>query len=107
MLELTILQKAIMQAIKKYNASKEDLERFNKGIKFKSMGRYLHRNYEEYVITMFENLTNVDEFVSMVKYEVKCYFKPANKGDNNIVKYMINIYSDGSMGIYFDGTEYE
>ena len=103
--ELTIMQKAIMTAIKKNNSERE-LEWFNKGIKFMSMGRYIKEGYQEHVITGFNNTVN-GEYASLTRYEVKCTFKPADKWEDNIVKYQVNIYSDGTMGIYFDGTEWK
>ena len=96
---MTILQKAIFAEIKAHNADRaEDLGRFNTGIKFESMTRYNKPGYQDFVVCYSgETLT---------RYEVKCRFK-APKYENNIVKYMVNVYSDGTTGIYFDGTEYE
>ena len=92
---MTAITKAIFTEIKKHNEKDEYLNQYNKGIKFESMGRY-HR--DEFTICYDDE--------SLVRYEVKCRFKPAIKYDNNVVKYMVCLYSDGGMGIYFDGTEY-
>lgn len=101
--ELTIMQEAIMKAIKKHNT--DDLAKYNKGIKFVSMGRYLHEGYEEYVITGYKDKAE-KENLSIVRYEVKCSFKPEKKYDDNIVRYEVILYSDGSHAIFFDGTSY-
>ena len=102
---MTPLQKIIFNEIKRHNANDDYLLRYNRGIKFLSIGRYIHKGYNEYMLTGFK--TDDGENVSMAKYEVKCLFKPEHKGDNNVVKYMFNLYSDGTHGIYFDGTEYK
>lgn len=96
---MTLLQSAILAEIKIHNCDDEYLAQFNRNIKFLSMERYIKDGYDEYTICY-----NGD---SMAKYLVKCSFKPAEKYGNNVVKYMVNIYSDGSVGIYFDGTEYK
>lgn len=92
---MTAIQKAIFTEIKTHNANYDYLSEYNKGIKFVSMGRY---NRDEFTVCSDGN--------TMVKYLIKCRFK-APKYENNVVIYMVNIYSDGSMGIYFDGTEYQ
>lgn len=95
---MTAIEKAIFTLIKKHNEKDEYLKQFNKGIKFASMGRYIKEGYEEFVIC--------SDGDSLTRYEAKCFFTPAIKGDNNVVKYQVNMYSDGSISLYFDGTEY-
>lgn len=95
---MTLLQSAILAEIKIHNCDREYLTQFNKSIRFLSMGRYIKEGYKEFAVC-YGGYT-------MTKYLVKCSFKPKNKYDDNVVKYMVNIYSDGTMGIYFDGTEF-
>lgn len=94
---MTTLQKAIFSEIKKHINEADYLMEYSKGIKFESMDRYQKEGYEEYVIC--------SGGVSLTRYEVKCRFK-ALKYEDNIVVFMVNVYSDGEIGIYFDGTEY-
>ncbi len=93
---MTNLQKFITSEVKAHNKERE-LEQFNKGLKFLSMEMYNKEGYENFVLCSSGH--------TMARYEVKFTFT-AKKYENNVVKYMVNIYSDGSMGIYFDGTEY-
>lgn len=102
--ELTIIQEAIMKAIKQHN-NNERLIKFNKCIRFESMGRYIHKGYEEYVITGYKDKSG-KENISLTRYEVKCSFKPEKKYDDNIVKYEVIIYSDGTIGVLYDGTSF-
>ena len=90
--------KAIIKEVKAHNIESDELKEFNKGIKFVSMTPYNKEGYENYVMC--------SNGVSLTRYELKCQFKPEHKFDNNIVKYQVNVYSDGTVGFYFDGTEY-
>lgn len=102
---LTPMQKAIMTEIKKNNTDSAYLNQYNKGIKFEHMSRYIDENYKEYTITSYTDENG--ENVSMTKYMVECRIKPIHRHGNNIVKYMVNVYSDGTMTVYFDGTDYK
>lgn len=76
----------------------EYLKAYADGIKFYDMGRYIKTGYNEF--------TECCDGTTMVKYRVRTKFKTKFKFDNNTVDWMVNIYSDGTIGIYFDGTEY-
>lgn len=111
MKELTILQKAIMTAIKAHNASDENeyLTEYNNGIKFLSMKPRTGRGTPPHGETYHEWNTDYSEckkiddvYISLL---VKCKFRPSRKYDN-IVMYQVLIISSGEMDIYFDGTEY-
>ncbi len=93
------MQEMLTKAAKAHNKEFEYLERFNRGLRFKSMTLYNKKGYE--------NIVECSDGVTLVRYELKFYFKADDKYDNNIVKYMFNMYSDGTCGFYFDGTEWE
>ena len=96
---MTTLQKAIMTEIKAHIKDRFDtLGEYGKAIKFHSMGRYDGIEGDDFAICFDGN--------SMVSYKVECTFKPAKKWDNNLVIFKVNLYSNGDMGIYFDGTSY-
>lgn len=92
-----MMQDAIVKMVRAHNKER-DLERFNKGLKFHSMNLYNKEGYENVVVC--------HSGVTMTRYELKLRFK-AGKYEDNIVKYMFNMYSNGECGFYFDGTEYE
>lgn len=94
---MTAIQKMFMQEIKKHNAEREGLEMYNKGIKFASMDIYPGRNH----------ITCTDGTI-LTKYKVSCQYKSAEsvKGVIDYVDYQVNIYSNGDMAIYFDGTHW-
>ena len=98
---MTHLEKAIFNEIKDHleEEGREYLKDYKNGIKFLDMGRYIKENYQEFSVLHGGKYT-------MIKYKVRTLFKPEIKYANNCVDWMVNIYSDGTMGIYFDGTEY-
>ena len=104
------MAKAIMAEIKETNANADYLVCYNKGIKLISIDQ--NTKHGENLFTTHHNewdeekkeYNRIDDIG--MKLEVKCKFKPADKWENNIVIYEVVLYSDGSIRIFFDGTEY-
>ena len=97
--KLTFLQKAIMATIKADNAKYDFLNRYNAGIRFHSMGRCKKAGVDEFTIC--------HNGESLTRYQVKCKFRPAVKYDKNTVLYQVNVYSSGTIEVFYDGTSYE
>lgn len=93
---MTNIQKAILADIKAHCTECDYCGKFNKGLRFLSMRPYTKTN----------SFTVMSDGTELIKYEVKCKFSAA-KYENNVVVFMVNLYSDGTTGIYFDGTEYQ
>lgn len=110
---MTILQQAILKAIKMHNTEREGLEGFNKSIKLISTeqdakrgahGDTYHYEYPNKDKDDWEKCNKVDD--AFLRLTVKCSFKPEHKYDNNVVIYEVMLISNGEICIYFDGTEY-
>ena len=107
---MTFMQKAIMAAIKEHNNDPENtLAEYNKGIKLLSMepdrkrGAHIdtwHNNWHEDT----KEFERVDD--AALRLKVKCSFKPTEKYAANVVIYEVIIYSEGTIGVYYDGEEY-
>lgn len=98
--EMTTMQKAIFNEIKKHNAER-DMAEYNKGIKFYSMKLYEKNGLEPFTIC--------HDGTGLTRYEVACEYKAedAVKGIIDLVVYQVNIYSNGEVGVYFDGTYWD
>lgn len=94
---MTFFQKAIIQEIKENNANSDYLNKYNRGLKFEKMNAYKKNGLNTYTVCSSGEC--------LVRYEVICKFKPETKWDNDIVIYQVNVYSDGTMSVYFDGTK--
>lgn len=92
------MDKMLTALVKEHN-KEYDLEKYNKAIKFFSMSLYNHEGYDNY--------TMCSDGTWLTRYEVKFTFKADDKWDDNIVKYQVNIYSNGKIHFYFDGTEWK
>ena len=105
---MTNIQKAIMADIKAHiledvaNDTKGNQEsyfaQFLKGFKFYNMEHMPDYN-GDLATKCYPN-----EKI-LIRYRVRTFFKAA-KYENNVALWQINLYSDGTTSIYFDGTEY-
>lgn len=88
---------AIMKHIKEENKSinREDL---NKSTRFEYMTKLSSDNETSF----FDDVSG--ENISYDKYELTYTYNPGIKGLRMHVQYMVCIYSNGDMGLYFDGT---
>lgn len=109
---MTIIQNAIMTAIKEHIKSRtndpgcNDWEAFLKGMKFVNM-TYDHERGAQ-TMCAFQATEEHPEYddMSLSRYTVKTRFKAA-KYENNVAVWQVNIYSNGDIAIYFDGTTYD
>lgn len=112
---MKMLEKMILTAIKKHNNEDSDgyLTQFNHKIRLVSMGPYrergahfdtTHNEYPNEEQGDYVTCNVIDD--AALRLIVKCSFKPVNSFDDNLVKYEVILYSNGEVGIYFDGTEY-
>ena len=101
---MTLIQKALFEEIKAH--IKHDIEgdpvnyagfeQYLNGIKFESM-TYDH-NREVFTMCYPGD-------ISLTRYTVKTRFR-AKKYEDNIAIWQVNVYSDGTVSVYFDGTKY-
>lgn len=112
MSELPFMQQAIMAEIKKHNTDVEGLNEYNKRIEFISSEPYESQlDKETFGRTWFfewdedkKEYERIDQ--AYMKLLVRCKFKPIEKGERDIVKYKVFIYSDGNMTVLYDGSDW-
>lgn len=113
--EMKMLEKMVLAAIKEHNNEDEDgyLTQFNHKIRLVSMGPdrergahwdTTHNEYPNEDKGDYETCNVIDD--AALRLAVKCKFKPVNEFDDNVVKYEVDLFSNGEITIYFDGTEY-
>ena len=105
---MTNIQKAIMADIKAHiledvaNDTKGNQEsyfaQFLKGFKFYNMEHMSDYNGD------LATKCYPDGKI-LIRYRVRTFFKAA-KYEDNVALWQINLYSDGTTSIYFDGAEY-
>ena len=91
------MKNAILKAIKANNVKYEN-ESFNKGIKLENLEPYNKPGYENFTVCYDGN--------TLTRFKATCIFK-ARKYENNVVFYQVNVYSNGAIEVYFDGTSYK
>ena len=92
------MKQLITKIVKNRIAESEYLGEF-KGLKLESV-----RPYEEKG-AVTETYFNCEKGY-MMRLLATFSYKPAKEEINNRVQFQINVYSDGSMGAYFEGTHY-
>ena len=96
-----------LKAIGKMIAYDKDVEDLLQQLKKHNEERGYVYNNLHLVDVNGKDVSVCSDGTGLMRLEVECAFKPENELDDNIVYYQANIYSDGTMQIYFLDTAYE